>query len=256
MTWTSLDPEVVGVRGDSVVGNRPGVGRVVAAVDGWITDTVTVRVSESATGDLLLGEDFQDLSQDRWLMVGDPGVRLVEFQDTPVLDVGGDAVWNDGIRSLEPQEMDQGLTVAVEFRLPLTDRRDRQSIRICLVDALESPDPTGLEGFDELSYCVMYPQGELNMFDSGALALRGPPYDSWVRGFPAPGLGTGDWATLGLQVQPDGRMSAVVNGEEVGTYPEPVEVSRDRDMNLVIYGRGEDTRLFLRRVTLWRGARY
>jgi DNA-binding SARP family transcriptional activator len=256
VTWTSLDPEVVGVRGDSVVGNRPGVGRVVAAVDGWITDTVTVRVSESATGDLLLGEDFQDLSQDRWLMVGDPGVRLVEFQDTPVLDVGGDAVWNDGIRSLEPQEMDQGLTVAVEFRLPLTDRRDRQSIRICLVDALESPDPTGLEGFDELSYCVMYPQGELNMFDSGALALRGPPYDSWVRGFPAPGLGTGDWATLGLQVQPDGRMSAVVNGEEVGTYPEPVEVSRDRDMNLVIYGRGEDTRLFLRRVTLWRGARY
>lgn len=256
--WAALEPEVLGVRGDSIVGNWPGEARVVARIDGWLADTLTVRVSRTATEDQLLNEDFADFPTDDWAVLGEPPPRTVVFEGERVLKVGMDAVWSDGVRSRVPHAGEQGLTAEVEFRLPLTARLDRQSILICLIGTTIPVDTLGMgsNDGDGDQFCVRYPQGENQRFDSAAVSLLAPGASDWIWGFPVSGLGTGEWATLGIQVRPDGVFSAIVNGREVAVYPEPVDFDRNMEFNLEIVGRTEDTELLVRRATVWRGARY
>jgi hypothetical protein len=135
---------------------------------------------------------------------------------------------------------------------------DRQSVRICLMDASIPVDTLGMGRNDDEGdqFCVLYPQGENQRFDAGAVSLLAPGATDWIWGFPVSGLGTDEWATLGIQVRPDGVFSAIVNGREVAVYPYPVEFDRDMDFNLQVMGRTEDTELLVRRATVWRGARY
>jgi hypothetical protein len=260
VTWTPLNPEVLNIRGDTAIGNRPGVGRVVVSVDGWLRDTMTVLVTGEVVEDLLLAEDFLEFSRDEWLVVGQPAPTVRMTPDGPALSAGGDAVWTDGIRSRSTFPSDRGLTAEVLFGLELTERLDRQSVRICLTSDRQDRDASSLREADRgTSVCVMYPQGELSTFDAEALRLsaisRGINQGS-VLGLPAPGLGSGEWASLGLQIRPDGRLSAIANGREVGVYPEPVPPLPGERFGLAIFGRAEDTELLIRSATVWRGTRY
>lgn len=243
LEWEALDGEVVSVRGGVAFGNSPGVGRVVARVDGWLTDTVSIVVTGEAVGDLLFAEGFTELSEDVWIVVGHPPPSIVQGPQGPVASIGGDAVWTDGIRSHDTFANAQGLTATIQFRLPLTDRVDRQSVRLCLEEV----------GGGQVELCVMYPQGELATFDDRAVNLRF--HGQTVLGFQSPFLGDGALHSLGLQLRSDGRFSAVVDGELIGSFPEPV-LRPDARFRVAIYGRAEDTELLLRSVTVGAGTRY
>lgn len=256
VTWRALDPGVVNVREGRAVGNGPGTGRLVASVEGWLADTVAVRVTSHAAAGLLMADDFRDFPGHDWRIIGIPEARLTTFQGESVLSAGGDAVWLDAIRSVQTFAPDRGLTAEVQFRLPLTDRMDRQIIQICLVDGeavVTTNSGPGAGGW--ATYCVAYPQGELSSFARDAVRLHGWN-KGWILGLPAPGLGGEEWNSLGLQLRPDGRFSAIVNGVEAGVFPEPVEVPAGARFNLLIIGRAEDTELLLRNVTVREGARY
>lgn len=255
VAWASLDAEILNVRGDTVVGNRPGIGRAVVTVDGWLKDTVTVVVTGEVVDELLLAEDFDEFPGDKWDIEGQPAPIRVETPDGPGLSAGGDAVWSDGVRSRVAFPVDQGLTAEVQFSLQLTDRRDRQSIQVCLISDDRTVDSLGVKpATRETRLCALYPQGELNTFDAAAVALRADA--DLVLGFPVSGLGSGDWVSLGVQVRPDGRFSAIANGREVGVFPEGVGLRPGQQFSLGIFGRAEDTELLLRSATVWRGARY
>jgi len=87
---------------------------------------------------------------------------------------------------------------------------------VCLVDSEAQIVSTGGTDHPRSQSCVVYPQGEQTEYDPEALRiddrLGGP-----VLGFPVSGLGTKRWARPGLQLRADGRLSAIVNGEVVGT---------------------------------------
>jgi DNA-binding SARP family transcriptional activator len=254
--WSALDPDVASLSGESAIANRPGRARFVADAAGWLSDTVTIEVTEVVADDLLLADGFADFPDGAdWEVIGTPAPQLITVDGEPVLSAPGDANWKDGIRSRVPMDASQGLTAEVQFQLPITERRDRQSILLCLVEAEHETPTTGNLGRGLASYCVMYPQGELDAFDARAVRMSASGAGN-VTGYTVPEIDTSDWTSLGLQVRPDGRFSAIVDGVEIGVFPVPEVLPTDRPMNLVVTGRAQDTHLYLRNVTVWRGARY
>lgn len=258
VTWQSLDPEIATVRGTRVIANAPGTARIVATADGWLRDTVSVRVSSDQSGTLLLGDRFQEFPGEAWIALGDPQPSTVELDGATVLSMNSDAVFADGMVSAASFPAAQGLTLEMQFRLPLTDRMDRQSVTLCLWEA-DPPidaDPAWVPNWRARDqYCVRYPADELTGFDPTAMWL-GPDSRLGIQGVPAPGFGGEEWVEFGLQLRADGRLSAIANGEEVAVHPLLFDIDPDTRFRVLVLGRTADTELQARNLNLWRGARY
>ncbi len=255
--WRSLTPRVVSMRGDTLVANQPGRGRVVAVRDGWLRDTLAVEVVRSGpVGDEVVRLDrLATLDSAAWLTLGDVEVRTGP-DSVLVLRSDPNARFFDGLM-LRGLPAGQGLTVELEFRLPVT-RSDRQAISLCLADHLplaEGADPRWRQEWSARHQaCGHYPAFELARFDAdeARLVVDGES----LGGTPVPGLPTDGWTHMGLQVRADGEVRLVVNNRVVSTHPTRMPLRPATSLDLLVQARTADTELSLRNLAIWRGPRY
>lgn len=256
--WQSSDPMVASVTPRGVViGNRPGTTWITGTVAGWISDSVEVTVEPGRPPTLLLYDSFPDLDQGRWRGVGSP-IPVVErsrWLDRPTLHLNGDGTWVDGLLSTEPVSLPRGGVLEVEFRMHIS-REDRQQIRLCMAPEgllqVNSDNNETLEGLGG-AICLRYPAGDLSFFSDRTPALAVGQW--WDRFPPIESLPSDDWIVLGISVRPDGYVSAEVNRIPIGTsslrIPDPMP---DRWI-IGLFGKDVDTRLEVRSLALWDGAR-
>lgn len=253
---SSLDPGILAVSGDAVVGLRPGRGRLVAAADGWVADTVEVTVSSTPRAPTLLVDRFEHFDTvSTWRTLGDPVPCPDTLEGDSVLRMNGDAVYADGMITQKAYTAQEGLTAELEFRLPLT-RIDRQSIRLCVLQA-EPPaggDVTWYPAWSRASEaCALFPSGELTHYRPDAVRLS-----VGINGveFTTDGLDDGKWHHLGLQLDPTGALSVIVDRTVIGRHPLPFPPGSASPLRIGVLGRAQDTDLLIRDLVVWRGARY
>lgn len=254
--WRSLTPRVVSTRGDTLVANQPGRGRVVAVLDGWLRDTVSLQVVRSdSVPEALLLDRLASLDSAAWLTLGDVEVRSGP-DSTLVLHSDPNARYFDGLM-LRELPAGQGLTVELEFRLPLT-RSDRQAISLCLADQIPPPEGADRGSREEWAVrhraCIVYPAFELARFEPSEVRLMVDR--DQLGGTPVPGLPTDGWVHLGLQVRADGEVKLVVNNRVVSTHPTHLALQPSTSLDLLVQARTADTQLGLRNLAVWRGPRY
>jgi hypothetical protein len=256
--WSSSDPLTASVRADgALIANAPGGAVVRYTVDGWLSDSVRVRVAERAdrTG-LLFSDALGELDPSVWRVEGHPGPGPAsDDEGRPALSMNGDGRFTDGIVSREAFDLSHGATAEIDFHLPLT-RADRQSVKLCLNRGRPLPEGSraSMDWHWEEGVCFLWPAAELEDFDPGEamLAAPGPPLGP----IPVDGLiREGDWNRLSLELQADGTLSTFLNGTRVHTLPWRLELEEKR-WRFVVIGRAADTRLLVRNATLWGEARY
>lgn len=144
--WRVLDASVVGVRDSSstqndssafrVVAKSAGSARLIAAVPGWRSDTLTLVVG--STQSTHIEDDFSRASIDpRWLPLGSPLPRVGVGPDgvTRSLYPNGDLEWDSGVLLRSNLELREGLRVRARLFAPFTGRSSAATLTIGLVPA-------------------------------------------------------------------------------------------------------------------------
>jgi hypothetical protein len=214
-------------------------------------------VTDTESRGLLLSDSFSKLDERRWVLLGSPKpVPSTDEAGRAVLDMRGDGREEDGILSRKETSLPRGGTVEIRFRLPLTDRMDRQSITLCLVQADRGEPEEILTAWAIRSrWCSRWPARELTDFDPAMVTLSGT----------AGGLGPVDageylnpdgWNRFALQLRADGIVSLFINDAFVVSHPEPLNNAPGSKWRVLILDRAADTHVYLRDVALWDEARY
>ena len=257
IAWRSDDPAVVSVRPDgTVTANGPGVAVVIAEAEGWIRDTVIVEVLATDRPDVLLQEDFAALRPERWIPYGTPPAEAVRRGDTTAVALRGDGVYYDGVLSREPFSLRGGATLEAEFRLPLRGIR-AQRVQLCLLDT--GPD---LAAWDVVEFlpapreaaCFTYPLDEMSRLlpDEAELSAAG-----WRRAVRLPeDLPSDDWVHVTVQIRGDGMPFFFVNRRLVGAGPLRLAGLDSPTWHVNLTGQAVGTELLVRRLVVWRGARF
>ncbi|MGD2067150.1 MAG: AAA family ATPase [Gemmatimonadota bacterium] len=258
VVWGSADPLVASVSDDgTVTANGPGRTSITVTVDRWLRDSLTVRVApQPGAPDVLFSDRLADLDQDRWYVVGYPApAPTTDSRGEPVLDMRGDGRYRDGIVSRASFDLRRGATAMVDFRLPLRDRRDRQKMEFCLLDAEPGPRVRDYATWVvPETLCFEWPAEELVRFDPSEARFE-------ARALPVGPIPIADhldpdgWNRVAIQVRPDGTTSLHLNEAWVYTYPVRIGLE-GRRWRLGIFSRAVDTEHWVRNVALWRGQRY
>ena len=258
VVWSSDNPAVASVASDGRIwANRAGAVTLRAAVYGWIQDSVRIQVTESASRGLILSDSFPTMDSDRWATLGYPSpVPATDEVGRPVLDMRGDGRSNDGIISRSEVPLPRGGALEVRFRLPVTERVDRQSIQLCLVQARRGKPEEILKAWAVTArVCAKWPARQLADFDPGLVQLLGVgtamgPVDAG-RYIDASG-----WNRMVLQMRADGLVSLFINDSFVVSHPVRANNAPGSRWRVLILDSAADTHAFLRDVTLWDEARY
>jgi hypothetical protein len=253
--WTSLDPTVASVRDGILYANGVGTARVIASVQGWIADTLGVRVTgASLAREALLADPFQTFDTTVWATYGTPTPAIALGTQGPALDMRGDGVGSDGIMSRRTFDLSRGATLEVSFRLPVT-RTDRQSVQICLASGPPPSEPGALRAaWAREHVCLQTPTGEFTQFDPASLLFittsTVPPPSS------SPLLPADDWRRVSIVLASDGNARLLLNQQEVARLPWPVYNTAGVRWFVQIDGAAVDTQLLIRDLVLWEGMRY
>ena len=257
LAWQSTDPSVVSVRPDgTVTGSRPGRAVVRAQAQGWIRDSVQVEVRATDRPDVLLREDFATLDSARWIAFGTPPALAVRRGDTTALSLPGDGIAHDGVLSRKPLSLRGGATLEAEFRLPLRGSRP-QRVQLCLVDAgpeLGSWEEDRFAPDVREEACFTWPADEPDRMrpEEAEVAAAG-----WRRAVRLPGaLPSDDWVRVGVQVRGDGMPFFYLNGRLVAAGPLRLTGLDRPAWHVNLAGTSVGTELLVRRLVVWRGARF
>ena len=257
--WMSRDPAVASVSQEGLVtANGVGTALLVAEHRGWIRDSLRVRVTQAGSRpDVLFRETFDDgdLSED-WVMRSTPPFRVEENGERRVLFLCGDARFPDFMRTRTSFPLDQGVTLELGFRLPLTDRRDRQRLEVCLQEDAGSLEDLSAPSRPSLTLCFRFPTDELAKFqpDQASVTLlnMGVREEFHV----GPWLPSSDWTHLALQLRADGALSVFLNRELTHRSDVVLPLEPRARVHVRLGGASVDTRLLIRDVVLWRGERF
>ncbi len=258
VTWHSGDPRIasVGPQG-RVRGNAPGATTLRATWDGWLEAAVEVEVSGTRPDALRLEDPFRTLDLGRWVQVGHPPARIVERDGTSVLLLEGDALYHDGLITREAHAFPRGVTVELEFRLPV-NRRDKQWLFVCLVDGDLPDDPDAGFEYGDLQLrqrsCFRYPNTNLGNFDAskGILFARHQAVRTLDLSRHLP---SDDWVHLTLEMRADGRTSAYLDREYVGTAPLHAANTPGSRWRILLFGTTWETETLVRNLVVWDGIR-
>ncbi len=254
--WNARDPHIASVdEFGIVVANRRGRTVVQASIDGWLTDSLTVVVTEpDETSPLLFTDSFPTLDLSRWLIEGDstqPPYSIQTDDGHPALRLTGDGMYTDRLQTRDDFDLSAGATLEARIRFDQLGRRDRQKFRICLMRG----EGRGIAASLQERQCLMWPAREGDDFMADAAEfhqLRTRPIAVPLAGLARPG----EWTTLAIQLRADGRVFAVVNDSIVAEHPRKL-LNRPGDRFYVsIYHAAVDTELLLRDITLWSEERY
>jgi hypothetical protein len=119
-----------------ILGHSEGATRVIASLDGWRADTVTIAVG-SLVG-LHVADDFSGGTLDsRWLALGEPlpYVAANPHRDGRALYPNGDLEWESGALLRESMEVRPGLSVSATVFAPFGGRASPAHATFALVSA-------------------------------------------------------------------------------------------------------------------------
>ena len=249
--WRSLAPAVASVSPEGrIAANRLGRASVVATYRDWLTDTVHVEVAGELREDVLFRPDLSAPLEEAWEIDAFPRPRPTSRDGQTVISLEGDGRYGDRILSRESFSLEQGATLELEFRLPFTDRRDRQSLSVCVMR-----EPGSAEQGRRQGACMKYPWGELAHFDPRTVGVHYRHLGvAWT--FPVPTDPSADWTHVALQVRPDGRVSLYWNRELVDRPELPLRIPAGSRWIVELAGASVETELLVRNLTLWRGTRF
>ncbi len=253
VTWSSSDPTVVSVgSGGLATANRPGRVVVRGTVDGWLAGEVTITVNRRALDDrLALTDSFTTLDSLRWVPLGSGELRPVRVDGEPALLLGGDGLYADGIGSVDGFDLTLGGRLEAVFWMDPFRRTDRNRITLCLHDGAVSEPPGEYEAWRlDQRACVRWPADEGFDFDPASIALSTGAQPLGAIAVDTL-LGTSRWNRLGLEVQPDGKVSAIIGDSVVATHPVRLVNDSDATWHAVVIGHSVDNRLLLRDLSLW-----
>jgi hypothetical protein len=215
-----------------------------------------VEVLATDRPDVLLQDDFASLRTERWIAYGSPPAEAVRRGDTTAVALRGDGVYHDGMLSRIPFALRGGVTLEAEFRLPLAGNRG-QRVQICVMDT--GPD---LAEWDDVQFlpapreaaCFTYPNDELMRLEPDEAEVSAAGWRRVVR-LPAD-LPSDDWVHVTVQVRGDGMPFFFVNRRLVGAGPLRLTNLDSPTWHVNLGGKSVGTELLVRRLVVWRGARF
>jgi len=258
--WVSRGPSVASVTEKGLVtANGIGEAVLVAEYRGWIQDTLRVRVVEGGERpDLLFRETFEAGLSD-WVMEGEPPFGIVQAGDREALLARGDGRFVDYVRTRAGFPADQGVTLELEFRLPLTDRRDRQRLMVCLKEEAMEAKGGGIplpHPRPRLDVCFRWPGDQLAKRRTDRATLILGRWGGQKEVDVGPWLPSSDWTHLALQLRADGALSVFLDRELAHRSDVVLPVEPQARVHVRLGGASVDTRLLIRDVVLWRGERF
>jgi Big-like domain-containing protein/WD40 repeat protein len=252
LTWHSVDTTVATV--DELTGLvrpvREGNLTIVATAGGW-RHTQRRFVIVPPASHVVLTETWTDMRQ--WVAYGDPKPTLTLGPE------GARAFWNDGdgwnmsgAHSNRSFRAARGLGIEARLSTPLVGPR-QQFVRLSLAAWMDSTavfrrdqsvdnSPT-----PEFACLIHYPEG------GGDNPATWDYMGTGGGSFPAPGLRSGAWNTIRLQLFPDGRCGVAVNGKALAL--EDASLPLNLPYYAVLEGNSVGNRMLVGPVEVWEGVR-
>jgi hypothetical protein len=260
--WWSCDTATADVSDDGeLVGQRRGPLWVHVTAGGWRSDSVRIVVS-STTPTVVLREDWNGRLSDRWVPFGTP---------LPALALGpggiramwnrGDGVFASGVYSTGSYSAADGLGVETSTSSPITSTQ-WQTLVLQLDADLDSASlaswdhRTGglphrpIVGGTAITCSAGVPGGEGAEW-AGQISF-GAGQSTGRSALPT-GYAPGRWYRVRLQVFPDGRCGAALDGRPLWISRRPI--ATDRPFRTVLSGNSVGTRMLFGPVEVWQGVR-
>jgi hypothetical protein len=264
--WWSGDTAVATVDDSGrVEPRRPGRVRIEASAGGWRRAAVELTVAPSRQL-VILEESWRGAVRDGrigpWRLFGVPTPVLVEGErGGRALSLSGDDSYTSGVYLEQPLDPTGRAAVAVELRVSVPIiRMQWQSLQVTLGPLPDSAvrarwrhgdEPDAVSDVSDFAgtCSVSLPSDEGGIGAGRARVLAGQR--SSPRLALPPAVTDGSWHTLRLELLPDGRCRAGLDGGVLWTSPNAV--SRGRPLGLRIEGRAVGTTVRVGGVTSTRG---
>lgn len=206
--WEILDPSIATLASapDSggtqrvVVGQRPGIARLVASVGEWRFDTAFVRVGTQPIALMTLEPEPTRMRE--WQVVGSPQPAVTIIGGHPLLSLNADREWDSGVLSRSAFPLAPSLEFAALLMLPRTVRDPATSVSMALV-APEADDALDHDAPQFLSYASFTWSAEPRRF---VFAVGREVHVESARDSP------GAEVDVRLRVEPDSTVTFIVNG--------------------------------------------
>jgi len=262
--WRSRNPSVASVTGDGIVtANRPGRTWLEASFDGWLADSILVKVRETERSPrILLWDPVPPLADDLWVAeTRIPSSGQSSFSSRSPAVVGSSTAW----RSVDGFTLPAGGTFELEYTL----HGEGEPLRACLLFVDSAPGaggdpPTGSIMDDRTAtspkLCLVLQTGNET---AAAASLH------FHRSFPALNVEMPEaiteaprgWQHMALALLPDGTGVLHLNGSEVARTPIRIPLEGNGRWYVVLQGmqprlEGERPSRDFRNVLLWPDVRF
>lgn len=252
LSWISRDPGVASVGPSGVLtANRPGTTWVVASFDGWLADSIAVRVRETgSTPRVLLWDPLPPLGDGVW-ETDESRNEPETLSPEPFAESypASEPAW----RSVDGFALPAGGTLEMEFVL----LGEGSPLRACLAREVDGAPAGGREG----GLCLTLHQvrgepkdGELHFHPSfPAVPVAAPSSPS--------STASGGWRHLALALLPDGTGVAYLDRTEVARTPARLPLEGPGRWHVYLQGiqleaEGAATERGFRNVLLWPDVRF
>lgn len=224
LSWRSLSPRRASIDSDGVLlAHDTGSAIVEVSVGGWRVTVDTIRIV-TATSALLADEHWTGDIASRWKFYGEPLPTIVDDgrdgRGGRAFLNNGDGVFYSGAYGAAAYHASDGIALDIDISTPVT-RNQWQVISVSLdgdgayADVGHWDHKTGylpMRTTSEASCVFVYPQGEgpkarlrSNFANPLPKTVAGRPLELW----------SGAWHRLRVQLLPDGRCAAAIDGERV-----------------------------------------
>jgi DNA-binding SARP family transcriptional activator len=260
--WWSGDTAIATVSetGD-LLGRRSGPLWVGVTAGGWRSDSVRIAVGSASPAEALR-EEWGGRWRDLWVPFGAPSPSIAAGPDgVRALWNRGDGSFASGVYSRDSYSAAAGLGAETTLSSPVTSTQ-WQTLVLQLDADLDSASlarwdhKTGglphrpIVGGSAISCNAGVPAGEGAEW-AGQISLGAG--QSPGRAALPPGFATGRWYRLRLQIFPDGRCGAALDGRPIWISRRPIRT--DRPFHVVLSGNSVGTRMLFGPVEVWQGVR-
>ena len=253
VSWSSSDSTIATVDSTGTVHPiRAGTVVIKASAGGWREDSALVTITPPSWA-MVLAERWTGPLAVEWVPYGVPRPLItVGPDDVPSFWHRGDSTFYSGVYSRRAFDARGGLGVEITVSTPITALQ-WQDLRVVFTGGLESATlrtwdhRTG--GPPDRGYpsCgAGYPAGD------GAVNLARMVSPAGLVSVDS-ALRSGRWYKVRLQVFPDGRCAAAINGTPVARSD--VTLPLDKPFRLMLFGKSVRTKILVGPLQVWQGVR-
>jgi DNA-binding SARP family transcriptional activator len=260
VTWTSGDTAVATVDSSGTVQpGRAGEVTITASGGGWRVATTRLRLRAVADS-TVLREAWGHALDTGWVPFGDPRPMLVAGPGgVPSLWQHGDSSFASGVYSRRGFDPSRGLGIEVRLSTPIA-RPTWQNVTLALFAVTDS---VALASWDHVHGWVS--SGTLSGYRWCSATLPADEGAGWMDYLGvnlaqltspvqvAAALRSGRWWTLRLQIFPDGRCGAAINGRPVWRSRSMMPL--DQPLRILMDGYSYHTHILAGPLEVWEGVR-